>query len=156
MSPRFDWLTAISQSARAGYTLHSFDRYCYRTVQNHFLSVNSRSPRGSEFVRTRVKVSQLVNRCFEPSQPYRIISGLGETFIKRYKVERTNNAEIRLEEQSEKVKSCRENLWNTVERATETETDTKTEWKGERHKPQHPHHMKVSPWGRPARNFFPG
>ena len=32
--------------------------------------------------------------CFEPSQPPRIISGLKETFIKRYIVERTNEAEI--------------------------------------------------------------
>ena len=31
--------------------------------------------------------------CFKPSQPQRIISGLKETFIKRYTVERTNKAE---------------------------------------------------------------
>ena len=37
--------------------------------------------------------------CFKPSQPQKIISGLRETFIKRYVVERTNEAEIRLEEQ---------------------------------------------------------
>ena len=37
-----------------------------------------------------------------------------ETFIKRYTVERTDNAEreIRPDEQSEKTESCRENLWN--------------------------------------------
>ena len=51
----------------------------------------------------------LVSWCFKPSQPHRIISGLKETFIKRYIVERTNKAEIRTEEQSEKVESCREN-----------------------------------------------
>ena len=51
----------------------------------------------------------LVNWCFEPSQPLGIISGLKETFIKRYKVERTNKAEIRPEEQSQKTESCREN-----------------------------------------------
>ena len=45
---------------------------------------------------------QLVSWCFKPSQPQRIISGLTETFIKRYKAERTNKAEIRPEEQSEK------------------------------------------------------
>ena len=39
-----------------------------------------------------------------------IISGLKETFIKRHIVERTNKAEVRLEEQSEKTESCRENL----------------------------------------------
>ena len=50
-------------------------------------------------------VSQLVSGCFKPSQPQRIISGLKETFIKRYIVERTNKAEIRLEEQSEKAES---------------------------------------------------
>ena len=36
-------------------------------------------------------------------QPQRIISGLKKTFIKRYIVERTNKAEIRPEEQSEKT-----------------------------------------------------
>ena len=39
-----------------------------------------------------------------------IISGLKETFLKRYIVERTNKAEIRPEEPSEEVESCRENL----------------------------------------------
>ena len=52
---------------------------------------------------------------FEPSQPLGIISGLKEIFIKRYIVEKTNKAEIRLEEQSEKMESCRENLWNEIE-----------------------------------------
>ena len=37
-----------------------------------------------------------------------------ETFIKRYIVERTNKAEIRLEEQSEKAESCWENLLNEI------------------------------------------
>ena len=53
--------------------------------------------------------------CFKPSQPQRIISGLKETFAKRYIVERTNKAEGRLEEQSEKVESCRQNLWNEIQ-----------------------------------------
>ena len=35
--------------------------------------------------------------------------------MKRYIVERTNNAEIRPEKQSEKVESCRENLWNEIQ-----------------------------------------
>ena len=50
-----------------------------------------------------------VNSCFEPSQPLRIISGLKEIFIKRYIFERTNEAEIRPEEVSEKTESCLEN-----------------------------------------------
>ena len=53
--------------------------------------------------------------CFEPSQPLGIISGLGETFIKRYVVERTNKAEIRPEEQSEKTENCPNNLWNEIQ-----------------------------------------
>ena len=39
-----------------------------------------------------------------------IISGLRETFIKRYVVEKINKAEIRPEEQSEKAESCLENI----------------------------------------------
>ena len=50
-------------------------------------------------------ISKLVNWCFEPSQPLGIISGLKETFLMRHKVERTNKAEIRPEEQSEKTVS---------------------------------------------------
>ena len=52
---------------------------------------------------------QLVSWCFKPSQPQRIISGLKESFIKRYIAERTNK-----EVQSEKAESCRENLWNEI------------------------------------------
>ena len=44
-----------------------------------------------------------------------IISGLKETFIKRYKVKRTSKAEIRPEEQSEKTESCRDNLWSEIQ-----------------------------------------
>ena len=43
------------------------------------------------------------------------MSGLKETFTKRYTVEKTNKAEIRAEEQSEKTESCRENLWNEIQ-----------------------------------------
>ena len=39
-----------------------------------------------------------------PSQPLWIMSGLKETFINRHIVEMTNKAEIRPEEQSEKLK----------------------------------------------------
>ena len=52
---------------------------------------------------------------FKPSQPQRILSGLKETFIKRYIVERTNKAEIRPEEQSEKVERCWKNLWKEIQ-----------------------------------------
>ena len=61
-----------------------------------------------------VETSQLVNGCFEPSQLTGIISGLKKTFIERYIVERTNRAEIRLEERNEKAESCRENIWNEI------------------------------------------
>ena len=47
----------------------------------------------------------LVSWCFEPSELLGITSGLKEIFIKRYIVERTNKAEIRPEEQSEKTVS---------------------------------------------------
>ena len=53
--------------------------------------------------------------CFKPSQPQRITLGLRETFIKRYKFERTSKAEIRPEEESEKAESGRENLWNEIQ-----------------------------------------
>ena len=71
----------------------------------------------------------LISWCFKSGQPQRITSSLKETFIKRYIVEKTSKAEIRLEEQREKTESCRENLRNenTVERAIKTETDTRTE-----------------------------
>ena len=41
--------------------------------------------------------------------------GLKETFIKRHIVEKANKAEIRPEEQSEKMESCRENSWNGIQ-----------------------------------------
>ena len=43
----------------------------------------------------------------EKMQVNGLISGLQETFVKRYIVERTNKAEIRPEELSEKTESCR-------------------------------------------------
>ena len=48
-------------------------------------------------------------------QPLGIISGLKETSMKRYIVERTNKAEIRLKELSEKKESCPENSWNEIQ-----------------------------------------
>ena len=62
-----------------------------------------------------MKVSYLVNWCFEPSQSLGIISGLKKTFLKRDIVERTNKAELRTQEQSEKTESCRENFWNEIQ-----------------------------------------
>ena len=59
---------------------------------------------------------ELLSWSFKSTQPQRIISGLKETFIKRYTAERTNKAETRPKEQSEKVESCRENLWNKYSR----------------------------------------
>ena len=50
-----------------------------------------------------------------PSEPQRIVSGLGETFIKGYIVERTSKGEIRLAEQSQKSESCREDSWNEIQ-----------------------------------------
>ena len=41
--------------------------------------------------------------------------GLKETFIKRYIVERTNSAQIRTEEKSEKTESCQEDLWSEIQ-----------------------------------------
>ena len=60
-------------------------------------------------------LTYLLTWCFKLSQPQRIISGLKETFIKRYTVQRTNKAEIRPEEQSEKAESWRENSWNEMQ-----------------------------------------
>ena len=68
------------------------------------------------------------------------------------------------EEQSEKALSGEFMERNTVESAIKTETDTRTEfffkkgvdklgWLCQRHKPQHPHHVKVSPWGRQSKRY---
>ena len=46
-----------------------------------------------ENIETDQKKKLAVCWYFKPSQPQRIISGLRETFIKRYIVERTNEAE---------------------------------------------------------------
>ena len=51
----------------------------------------------------------------EPIEPQRIISGLGEIFTQRYAVERTNKAEIRPEEESEKAESFWEKLWKEIQ-----------------------------------------
>ena len=76
----------------------------------------------------------------------------------RHVVERTNKADIRPEEQSEKAESCRGHLWNEVQlkwpqkQKLAQEEKNKKEWSSsvgscQRQKPQHPHHVKVSPRG---------
>ena len=62
-----------------------------------------------------VELNVVVSWCFKPSQPQRIISGLKETLIERYIVERTSKAEMKPEEQSKKAESCREKLWNVIQ-----------------------------------------
>ena len=47
-----DWRTANSQSVRADETHYSFDCHFYLTAQNHFCSVNSRSPKGPDWFYT--------------------------------------------------------------------------------------------------------
>ena len=55
-----------------------------------------------------------------------IVSRLKDTFIKRNVLEKTNKAEIRPEEQSEKAGSCWENLPSEIQlRGIKTETDTR-------------------------------
>ena len=75
-----------------------------------------------------------------------------ETFIKRYIVERTNKADIRLEEQSEKAES----LWNEIQlkepQDRNRHKNRNKEWASSVglchiHKWQHPRHVKVSPRG---------
>ena len=61
------------------------------------------------------QVRELASWCFKTSRPQRIISGLKEIFIKRYIVEKTSKAELRPEDLSEKVESCRENSWNVIQ-----------------------------------------
>ena len=43
------------------------------------------------------------------------MSGLKETSIKRYVVERTRKAELKSEEQSERAEGCWENLRNEIQ-----------------------------------------
>ena len=70
---------------------------------------------------------QSVNWCFESSQPLGTKSGLKETFIKRYIVERTNRDKTRRTEWENGELSGEFMEWNKVERAIRTETDTRTE-----------------------------
>ena len=95
-----------------GNTSHKAGRLTHTTVQGDSLFTVKGQEIGeyqSSLLPPSV-VIWLVSLCFKLCQPQRIISGLRETFIKRYILERTNKAEIRPEEQSEKAQSCRENL----------------------------------------------
>ena len=67
------------------------------------------------------------------------MSGLKETFIKRYIVERINKGEISPEEQSEKTESCRETLWNEIQ------------LKGHKDRNRHKNRIK---WGGQARLVY--
>ena len=69
-----------------------------RTNNHHHHNIIQRE-RERERERERARELVIVSWCFKPSQPQKIISGLKETFIKRYIVERTNTAEIRPKEQ---------------------------------------------------------
>ena len=55
------------------------------------------------------------NRTFPPREGEPAGPGLKETFIKRNIDERTNKAEIRPEEESQKAKSFQENYWNEIQ-----------------------------------------
>ena len=68
-----------------------------------------------EFHSATADGDELVSRCFNLSQPPKIISGLRVTFMKRYTVQRTNTLEIRPVEQSGKAESCRENSWFEIQ-----------------------------------------
>ena len=72
--------------------------------------------------------------------------------MNRYIADRTNEAEIRPEEQSENAESCQESLWNEMQlkgphKEEQTQEQNKKEWASsvglcQRRKPQHPHHVK--------------
>ena len=54
-------------------------------------------------------------RALSPVHHKGLYPGLKKTLIKRYVVERTNKAEIRPEEQSEKAEGSQENLLNEMQ-----------------------------------------
>ena len=135
---RFDALTALQ--AYMSVTIGNKDimiyyhyNNCYRLIKwstktdmelrkhTFFLSQEPKRPSTG-----KVTVGfTLVSWCFKPSQPQRIISGLKETFIKRYIVEWTNKTGGTEWESGKLLGEFME--WNTVERAIKPETDTRTE-----------------------------
>ena len=65
-----------------------------------------------EEIETKTKTNQKKDLL----HPLRIISGLKETFMKRNIVQKTNTQKlIRPEEQTEKVESCQNNLWDEIQ-----------------------------------------
>ena len=86
------------------------------------------------------------------------IRATGDFHKELYIDERINEAEVRLEEQSEKTESCGENLWNEIQlkgpqRQKQTREQSKKEWASsvglrEKRKPQHPQLVKVNPRGQ--------
>ena len=71
---------------------------------------------------------------FEPSQPPWIISGLKETFIKRYTVERTDEAEVRLSRLQSRVRR-----WRVVVRIDGMKYNSK----GHKHRNRHKNRIKM-------------
>ena len=106
----------------------------------------------------RVKVTWLVG-ALSPVNHEGLYQGWGRlSYSDIYIVKRTNTAGRRLEEQSEKVESCQENLWNEIRwKGHKNRNRHKKRMKRsgqssvglcQRQKPQHPHHVKESLWGR--------
>ena len=127
----------------------------------HTSAFDNKSSSGKRRKTTTEERSREVSRCFKPSQPQRIISGLRESFIKRYILERTNKAEIRPGEQREMQRIVgriygMKYSWNGHKDRNRHKNRIKKEWASsvglcQKHKPQHPHHVKVSPWGQKQR-----
>ena len=74
-------------------------------------------------------LSQLVSQ--STTKDY--IRSEGDFHKEIYIIERTNEAEIKLEEQSKKTESCQANLWNEIQlKATTTNKTNKKKEKGGR------------------------
>ena len=92
-------------STSHGVKSHNFDlkELCYEK-SSHIWKKSGKEEQTSDillcFHVSQQFVSSLV---FRAQSPQGIISGLKETFIKRHTVERTNKAETRPEEQSQKT-----------------------------------------------------
>ena len=75
------------------------------------MACRDRSGHGTTALR---KCSQLTG-ALSPVNHKGFYTGLRETFVKIYIVQRTSKAELSPEEQSEKAESCWENLWNEIQ-----------------------------------------
>ena len=96
---------------RLGLCKKKVDQVC--EFLNHSKRTYKSSPLGP-IVLCLMHKTRLLSSCFKPSKPQKITQGLKQAFVKRYIAKRTNKAETRLEEHSEKEESCRENLWNEM------------------------------------------